>query len=294
MEKNSPDSKRPKLNNDQMDTTVPRHESPGTAGDVPARDPPARRELLSSTSPGMPGYAAVAAGLSSSQPPPWFVQFFTEFENRLDARIESLLDKKLGDLTSKISEQDEKMKSLSFDLDSLRDSVQALQTVNQKLERKLDDLENRSRRNNLVVFGIQESSNTNKEDCKKLIHDFLHFADVADEDIKDIQRCHRTPSYRPHVQENVPQYPRRIHIGFGSFTAKERARKACINKLKATKSLFQDHKVFVAEDLSQHVLQLRKSKAGSFKRLKEEGKRPFFVFPDKLCYRDPDGKFITA
>ena len=291
MEKNSPYAKKPKLINDHADTTVPPRESPEAAGDVLARDPSARRALLSATD--KPCYAAVtAAGLSSSQPPQWFVQFFTEFENRLDIRIESLLDKKFGHLTSTVTEHDEKIKSLSFDIANLRDTVQALQTDNGKLERKLDDLENRSRRNNLVVFGIQESDN--KEDCKKLIQDFLRFADVPEEDINDIQRCHRTPSFRPQGQENAPHHPRRIHIGFGSFTAKERARKACINKLKATRSLYLDHKAFVAEDLSQHVLQLRKSKAGAFKRLKEEGKRPFFIFPDKLCFRNPDGKITTA
>ncbi|XP_071503488.1 short transient receptor potential channel 4-like, partial [Diadema antillarum] len=230
MEKNSPYAKKPKLINDHADTAVPPRESPGAAGDVLARDPSARRELLSATD--KPCYVAVtAAGLSSSQPPQWFVQFFSEFENRLDVRIESLLDKKCGDLTSIVTEHDEKIKSLSFDIANLRDTVQALQTDNGKLERKLDDLENRSRRNNLVVFGIQESNN--KEDCKKLIQDFLRFADVPEEDINDIQRCHRTPSFRPQGQENAPHHPRRIHIGFGSFTAKERARKACINKLKA-------------------------------------------------------------
>lgn len=289
MENNSPLSKKLKLNNEHADSAVPHQASPATAGNVTVCDPPAKRNILSSVSHSTP---AAVADLSMNKPPQWFVQFFADFENRQEARIESLLDKKLGDLTFKVADHEEKIKCLSFEVDNMKDAVQALQIENGKLESKLDDLENRSRRNNLVVFGIQESDN--KEDCRKVIQDFMRFAEVPEDVIKDIQRCHRTPSFRPQVKENSQQYPRRIHLGFGAYSAKERARKACIKKLKATTSLYQDHKVFVAEDLSQRVLQLRKAKAGSFKRLKEEGKRPFFVFPDKLCHRNPDGKMIIA
>lgn len=290
MEKSSPLTKKPRLNNEQAVVAAPRSDSAGAAAEVAVRNPPVKQDFLSSTSQCSP--AAAVPDLSTNKAPAWFVQFFADFENRQDARIESILDKKLGDLTSKVLEHEEKISSLYFVVDSLKDSVQALQLENGKLERKLDDLENRSRRNNIVVFGIQESND--KEDCRKVIQEFLRFAEVPEDAINDIQRCHRTPSFRPQVKENAQQYPRRIHLGFGSYTAKERARKACIKKLKANASLYRDHKVFVAEDLSQRVLQLRKAKAGSFKRLKEEGKRPFFVFPDKLCYKNADGKIITA
>ncbi|XP_041461810.1 uncharacterized protein LOC121413113 [Lytechinus variegatus] len=74
----------------------------------------------------------------------------------------------------------------------------------------------------------------------------------------------------------------------------ERIRKKCIEKLRVTKYQVnnQEVRVFVAEDLSKRVQQLRKKKQGKFQQLKEEGKKPFFSYPDKLCYRNSLGKVI--
>ena len=37
-------------------------------------------------------------------------------------------------------------------------------------------------------------------------------------------------------------------------------------------------------------MQRRKNKMEEFQKLKSEGKKPFFLFPDKLSYRDGSGK----
>ena len=233
---------------------------------------------------------------SMDAPPQWFVSFesrqdkrFRDFEKRLDKRIESLLDEKLGDLSKKVNEHDEKLQSMDFDMKEMHECVKQLQKENGELVSKLDDLENRSRRTNLVVFGIQEADpkKGEKENCEKTIQDFLHFVGARDEDIAQIERCHRTPTYRPTpTQDGSRSVPRRIHIGFATYIAKERVRKACLGKLKLTKSLYNHHKLFVAEDLSKRIQNLRKAKAPIFQRLKREDKRPFFAFPDRVCYRD--------
>ena len=121
---------------------------------------------------------AAKPDLSADAPPQWFVSFesrqdkrFGDFEKRLDKRIESLLDEKLGDLSKKVNEHDEKLQSMDFDMKKMHECVKQLQKENGELVSKLDDLENRSRRTNLVMFGIQEADP--KEDCEKTIQDFL-------------------------------------------------------------------------------------------------------------------------
>ena len=294
----SPLSKKPKLCNENVEQRY--------ANAVRATGPtqaPSRRALLASTSTSDQGETSTSTTTGTdtatpistapdAQPPLWF----TNFEKRQRAYLQTLLDDKLGELINKITVHEEKINSIDFDVKGLQDSVHTLKKENELLTDKLDDLENRSRRCNLVIFGIGEPDG--KEDCGKTVSDFLRFVG-RDEDINNIERCHRTPTIPPAKLKNghQRQLPRRIHVGFNSFVAKERVRKSAIDKLKSTKSLYgeqQNLKVFVAEDLSRRVIEKRKKKSSLFNRLKEEGKRPFFAFPDRLCFRDQDGKIIQA
>ena len=74
-------------------------------------------------------------------------------------------------------------------LDIMEQEVKNLKKERNELVSKLDDLENRSRRNNLVFHGISESQNQN-ENCQNLITKELSLDDFK------VERCHRTPSSR--------------------------------------------------------------------------------------------------
>ena len=125
----------------------------------------------------------------------------------------------------------------------------------------------------------------------------MEFVGVSRDDIAQIDRCHRTPTHRASSDDGPPK-PRRIHAAFTTYAAKERVRKKCIQKLKESHSMYQQEgketKVFVAEDLSIRVIQLRKKKSQQFQNLRSEGKRPFFSYPDKLCYRDPTTEKVVV
>ena len=226
-------------------------------------------------------------------PPEWFLDFFSQFESRFETRLESIICKQIGDLTLKVADQEERIKSIDFDLHDVKEDLKRLKEENENLVEKIDDLENRSRRSNLVIFGLPE---TEKEDCHKIVADFLRFAEVPCDDLAQIERAHRTPTRPVSHREGTSRQPRRIHVAFATFAAKERIRKKCIQKLKQSKYQQNDQeaRVFVAEDLSWRVQQLRKKKRPKFLQLKEEGKRPFFSYPDKLSYRDTSGKFIVV
>ena len=86
--------------------------------------------------------------VEDDSPPRWFLRFFKEFELRLESKIV----KRLDDLTLKVTEHDDTLTACNSPpgQHGERDS-----DVEEKRERrmasKLDDLENRSRRNNLVL-----------------------------------------------------------------------------------------------------------------------------------------------
>ncbi|XP_072163993.1 uncharacterized protein [Diadema setosum] len=291
--KSSPSAKKPKMSNCSPTACSSRMETNDVA-ETPGQYDSNMAAPLHGAEP--TGNTRRSLDLSSEAPPVWFVTFFKDFESRFDSRIEALLDKKLKDISLKVSDHEEKMNNIEFEVGALKDSVKQLEKEKEILVNKLDDLENRGRRKNLVLFGIAESSNPTAEDCMKTVTQFLQYAEVPEADLSKIEKCHRTPTHQPVGKDAThSKQPRRIHVAFSTFVTKERVRKACITKLKQTSSMYHDLKVFVAEDLSQRVLQLRRKKQEKFKRLKDEGKRPFFAYPDKIRYRDQtSGKVVSV
>ena len=71
-------------------------------------------------------------------------------------------------------------------------------------------------------------------------------------------------------------------------------RSACIQKFKNKDAKFYGKKLFVPEDFSKRVMLQRKENIDVFKRLKEERRKPFFLCPDKLAYRQATGKLVAV
>ena len=221
-------------------------------------------------------------------PPRWFVAFFQQFEQRIEKHIDSIAD----EMKLKLADQDEKVTACSIQISELEREVARLKDVSNNLEIKLDDLENRGRRNNLVFYGVPESSGSGKEVCADVLKEVLQdFVGLSAADFT-VDRCHRTPTHRspPSSAQSQDQSskPRMIHAQFTSFADKEKVRTACIRKFKTTE--FKGNKLFVSEDFSRRVLRLRKEKLDTFKQLKKDGRKPFFLFPAKLAYRLNTGK----
>ena len=220
----------------------------------------------------------------SDNSPVWFANFLDKFY-KLEERIDSLIINRLDEIAEKTTENEEKIEACCIQLDKVTLEVKRLKRENDEMIMKIDDLENRTRRSNLVLHGVPEVPKENcYETVKSFLSDFVGVEDYA------IERCHRTPTVRVREQ-NADGKPRIIHIAFSSYANKEMVRKACIAKLKAT-ATFRGSKVFVSEDFSRRVLQMRKEKLDHLKRLKNEGKKPFFLYPAKLAYRNKDGKLI--
>lgn len=232
----------------------------------------------------------LGGGVTAS-PPVWFAQFLEKFNN-LEERIDSLIINRLDEISHKTAENEEKINACCIQVDEVVNEVKKLKEEKKEILLKLDDLENRARRSNLVLHGITEIP---KENCYETVRSFISdYVGVPQSDYA-IERCHRTPTVPRQPTASAGQAtkpsPRIIHVAFSSYAAKEKVRKACIAKLKV-KNSFREGKVFVSEDFSHRVLQMRKEKMDTLKRLKDENKKPFFLYPAKLAYRNKDGKLI--
>ena len=171
--------------------------------------------------------------------------------------------------------------ALDFHNEACDSKVKELQSEIDKCWDKIDDLENRARRNNIVLFNIPEGSEANPSNCIDFVNNLItEFIDPnIPEGSVDIQRAHRTPTGPPRPGQIKP---RPIHVYFNQFSQKEMVRKAAIPAFKATK--YKNCKLFVAEDISKRLQNKRKEMFPTFKKLREEGKRPFFSYPAILKY----------
>ena len=220
------------------------------------------------------GAPAVAAA------PAWFTDYMSSFETRMQTIISS----QLAELSNKVSEQEEKLTACSIQITDLEKEVQRLKVDNNDLSQKLDDLENRSRRNNLVFYGIPEKADL---PTLSIMNEVFDFVGIQQKDL-GIERCHRTPSHTTSSRQELENKPRMIHICFASFQMKEVVRQECVKKFRSTN--FNGKKLFVSDDYSKKVLQQRKNKKDEFQRLKNEGKKPFYIFPARLAFKDGAGK----
>ena len=277
----------------------------------------------SPTTPGVPGTVEMASPLKSSSaeadnsthvstkrslfgsdsdcghsPPQWFTEFFKGFEARMEKFIETIALTKFNELASTIDQQNEKLSACTMQIDDVENQMKKLKLENAQLIDKIDDLENRGRRNNLIFHGVPEQApgSTSRENVAVTLQEVLQdFVGLSASDYK-IDRCHRTPtvpSVRPQGQASDQDLkPRMIHACFTSFADKEKVRIACIQKFKDRDSKFHGKKLFVAEDFSKRVMLQRKEKMDDFKKLKEEGRKPFFLYPVKLAYRQASGKLV--
>ncbi|XP_077531251.1 uncharacterized protein LOC144143356 [Haemaphysalis longicornis] len=108
--------------------------------------------------------------------------------------------------------KEQRLKSIETKLESLAlldkkvssciDQVAHLQTTVRTLELKIDDLENQSRRSNLLVFGVPESEKENSASLDKLINDTI-ITDILKCSPVSIERIHRLGKPTPNKHEAV-------------------------------------------------------------------------------------------
>lgn len=221
-------------------------------------------------------YADATGSGGGPSPPDWFIAYesrqraeFKAFEDRQQARLDTILG---------LCKQEHE--GIYHEINCLKDEVAKLNKKLVDSESKIDDLENRGRRNNIVMYNIPEGKENNN--CIKFMEDLLVQAGI--QGASQIQRAHRTgqlPKVSSSGSASSVKRPRPIHVGFSSFREKEAARKALITYFKS-KQDGDPSKYAVSDDYSLRIQKLRKEKIPELKRLRLEGKKAFLAYPAEI------------
>ena len=209
-----------------------------------------------------------------------FEEVELSFQNKIDAlmsvmeskdKLISSLSEKVGKLSTEIGYLKESYNFLSKETSDMKTKC-TLEAANthKKVEKHQDelkevrdktiDLEDRSRRDNLVFYGIEE---TNGEDCEQvvieniLIKSGMFKKEEVDNSVNIFERVHRLG---PKKREQ--QRPRPIIAKLGSFKDKE--------KILQRSYKLKDSPFGISEDFSKPTLQIRSELVSKAKLVRDQ------------------------
>lgn len=206
-----------------------------------------------------------------------------KISNKILSTINERFDKFEGDFRSlqssvrEFAERVETVECQARDHDSRLCSLEAaltdLQKTNKALKAKVNDLEGRSRRNNIKIIGIPEGEEQGRptEFVAALIPKLLgetHFQRPL-----VIDRAHRALKPRPSGGERPRIIMARVHF----FQEKELI-------LRRDRALdYNGHKVYIFPDYTAEVLEQRKAFSEVMRELRELKATHSLRFPARLC-----------
>ena len=141
------------------------------------------------------------------------------------------------------------------------------------VKNKTVDLEDRSRRSNLVFFNFPEAADSQTEDCEQLVHNVLEKLDIMQDEEVWIERAHRLGRKQPGSDR-----PRPVIVKFTYFKQKQ-----CIIK---NASKFRKCPINVSEDFSKETLDIHRKLVNYGKHAKNSFEDPLkAIVHYKLIYR---------
>ena len=170
--------------------------------------------------------------------------------------------------------------------------VQDLVEGYRRLENKVEDLENRSRRNNFIIYNIPEDAE-GETPCEDFMADLLenHMKIKTRPGAKYpiiIERAHRLGD------KKRAQKPRPMIAKVLNWRDRQYIMKTAPAILKESK--YRNNSLFVGDDVSANVRKQRKRLAEHMKKLRDDNQFaciPFAV-PPVLLTKDKDGKLVRV
>ena len=178
------------------------------------------------------------------------------------------------DVRGTVEKMEEKVGDVKAEVSKVTDDISVWKERVQKLEDRMIDQQARSRRNNLMFFGVKEEGG--REDCEKMVRDIIK--DIGVTGGVAIERAHRNPTgVRP-----AGSKPRPLVCKFLDFKDKEAVKK---NAKKLPRH------IYVGDDLPKEIREARKRLMPDLKKAQAEKKNAFIVFPARLIV---DGVEVKA
>ncbi|CAL9685159.1 unnamed protein product [Knipowitschia caucasica] len=150
----------------------------------------------------------------------------------------------VGELRGTVSEMEESLSNCTDDIVYLKGKVETLSTKVLALENKCEDLEGRSRRNNIRIIGLSEQSDTvTAASTSDLLKEMFNL-----EKAPLIDRAHRSSTPKPKPGERPRPIIARLHYYADCVGILQRARAQQRIKIgDSTISVFPDHTARTAE-----------------------------------------------
>jgi FtsZ-binding cell division protein ZapB len=209
--------------------------------------------------------------------------------NAMDLGVNQKLDGVVGDvkdikesfsvLQEEVGVLRKEVDVLKAENEQLKDHRDALWTQLDKVQRKVDDLEGRSKRSNLIFYGLEKDKNETNDTLEGRVKDLLSDRLELAEDI-EFDRVHRI-STKPDspVIVKCTYYKQKV-------------------KILKLKNKLRGSNIFIGEDYSQNVRETRKKLTDIMKTLKSEGKNVKMAFDHlfvdgKRMYLAEDGVSVV-
>ena len=193
----------------------------------------------------------------------YYEEKFRLFEASVEAKVETLhrivenKEETIGKLYKEIGELKKSLDFMSNETSVIKDQIKSsndmFKTQFQKsestmvdLQAKTVDLEDRSRRSNLVFFGFKEAAQGVKEDCDKKVESLIQSLNLLNGEDIWIDRAHRIGIKKPEHESK----PRPIIVKFSYYKQKE--------MIIRNGNRFKDCPINVSEDYSKDTLQTHK------------------------------------
>ena len=176
--------------------------------------------------------------------------------NDLLTKMDALLEAK-NDMLTKLNKLEKIQSTIVKDVGELKQGLQESQRkIEEKadrtevdiLRRKIEDLENRSKRNNIVIWGVEEGSERDHNSMEEFIGAAIFQGLMNLERNIEVMRAHRT---NINQDASSPLKPRPIHVYLLRYTDKVFILKSAASKLKDNK--YRNSQLFISDDVSKTV-----------------------------------------
>ena len=200
----------------------------------------------------------------------------------------------ITNIKSNVTELEKGLNAVNDDVAEMKESMKRKADLKQleDLEREVEDLRNRSRRNNLVFYNIPEKSTG--DICVAFMQGFIasHMGLETLSGYVEIERAHQTPT-----QSNKNRKSSRpIHVAFLKYSDKTKILANAAVRLKDNP--FPGNLIGIAANFAKDTQEHRKAlipfKKHLQKKLEKQECRVFIAYPSRLKYSDSKGKVITV
>ena len=185
-------------------------------------------------------------------------------DRKSDAKIVSEGFARLQDEVKELREEYSFIRQENKDLKAENERFEKMIT---EMQREVDDLEGRSKRNNLIIHGLVRADKETGEDCEGVLRDLITDRLELADDIQ-FDRAHRLNS-----KPNSPVVARCTFF-------KDKM------KILNAKRKLQGTNVFIGEDSSSHICDVRRRLVPHLKKARSENKKCIIVFDHLII----DGK----